>query len=58
MIIYIETYSIPEMELISRRQCDMETLSMTIKVLFQAGLQKAVFTYKNRYILYFIEALK
>jgi hypothetical protein len=46
-------------DLVTSRKCDSETIaSPFIKALFNAGLQKAVFTYENRYILYFIEALK
>lgn len=58
MIICIETYTMIG-DLVTSRKCDSETIaSPFIKALFNAGLQKAVFTYENRYILYFIEALK
>lgn len=59
MIIYVEEYTIEDSKLVSSRKCDSETIaSPFIKALFNAGLQKAVFTYKTKYILYFIEALK
>lgn len=58
MLIYIEEYTLVG-DLVNSRKCDSETIaSPFIKALFNAGLQKAVFTYKEKYILYFIESLR
>jgi hypothetical protein len=63
MNICIETWSLPVAdsvgELLVHRISSLEKFpNQYVKGCFKAGLKKVVFTYSDRYVIYYLESLK